>query len=163
MEGGGDDDTYALDPTLATKTLTVPLLRVTGISVLVLLGAIFFIACGGNGGGGGSDCDEVDKVLPPITQIIDATGDGAGNGLDLPREVAVDSDGNVYVSGQGSDNVFQITPSGTITQIIDATGDGAGNGLVSANGVAVDSDGNVYVAGLGSDNVFQIPTVPLCP
>ena len=139
------------------KTPTVRLLQVAGISALVLLGTILFVACGGGGGGGGggSDCD--------ITQIIDATGDGAGNLLAGPFGVAVDSDGNVYVPGQNSDNVFQITPSGTITQIIDATGDGAGNALAGPNGVAVDSDGNVYVAGFFSDNVFQIPTVAVFP
>ena len=145
------------------KTQTVPLLRVAGISALVLLGTIVIIACGGSGGGGGSDCDEADKVLPAITQIIDATGDGAGNALDEPEGVAVDSDGNVYVAGSFSDNVFQITPGGTITEIIDATGDGAGNALSFPRGVAVDSDGNVYVTGRSTDNVFQIPTVPMCP
>ena len=70
--------------------------------------AILSIACGGSGGGSDGDCDEADKVLPPITQIIDGTGDGAGNFLLRPRGVAVGSDDNVYVTGENSSNAFQI-------------------------------------------------------
>ena len=91
-----------------------------------------------------------------ITEIIDSTGDGAGNLLDIPIDVAVDSLGNVYVTGYNSDNVFRITPGGVITEIIDTSGDGAGNTLVSPIGVAVDDSGNVYVTGEDSDNVFRI-------
>ena len=68
------------------------------------------------------DVDEGD-----ITEIIDASGDGAGNPLSGPLSVAVDGAGSVYVAGRFSDNAFQITPPGTITEIIDAAGDGAGN------------------------------------
>jgi len=57
---------------------------------------------------------------------------------------------------QVSDNVFKITPGGTITEIIDGTGDGAGNSLNAPFNVATDSSGNVFVAGKTSDNVFKI-------
>ena len=43
-----------------------------------------------------------------ITEIIDSTGDGAGNTLGSPRRIAVDDAGNAYVTGAGSDNVFKI-------------------------------------------------------
>lgn len=46
-----------------------------------------------------------------ITQIIDATGDGAGNTLDFARSIGVDGSGNVYVSGAGSNNAFKIAPA----------------------------------------------------
>ena len=59
-----------------------------------------------------------------VTEIIDATGDGAGNNLESPQIIAVDGSGNVFVTGDSSDNVFKITPDGTITEIIDASGDG---------------------------------------
>lgn len=90
-----------------------------------------------------------------IVEIIDATGDGS-KALDAPQHMAVDASGNLFVSGNGSHNVFEITPSGTIREIIDANGDGGGNGLSGPLGVAVDPDGNVYVAGNLSNNVFKI-------
>jgi len=93
--------------------------------------------------------------LPPI-EIIDSTGDGGGNVLTNVYDIAVDSSGSVFVSGQGSDNVFKITPGGVITEIINSTGDGDGNTLSNPSGVAVDSSGNVFVSGQGSDNVFKI-------
>ena len=91
-----------------------------------------------------------------ITEIIDATGDGAGKTLSGARGLAVDSSGNVYVAAHNSDNAFKITPGGVITEIINSTGDGAGNSLDGPTGVAVDAIGNVYVTGLNSNNAFKI-------
>ena len=92
-----------------------------------------------------------------VTEILDATGDGAGNTLDGPFGVAVDGAGNLYVTGFNGDNVFKVTSAGVVTEILDATGDGAGNPLDAPYGVAVDGSGNVYVSGQGSDNVFMVP------
>ncbi len=91
-----------------------------------------------------------------ITEIIDASGDGAGNPLDGSISIAVDGAGTVYVTGYDSDNAFRITPAGKITEIIDASGDGAGKTLDGSHGVAVDGAGNVYVTGVDSDNAFCI-------
>jgi hypothetical protein len=44
-----------------------------------------------------------------ITRIIDPTGDGLGNPLQLPGDIATDGLGNVYVSDRGN-AVFQIAP-----------------------------------------------------
>jgi hypothetical protein len=46
-----------------------------------------------------------------ITEIIDSTGDGGGNTLENPPDVAVDSSGTVYVAGYLSDNAFKIQPA----------------------------------------------------
>ncbi len=92
-------------------------------------------------------------IAHSVTEIIDTAGDGAGNGLVLPRGIAVDGAGNVYVAGIHRDNAFKITPAGVITEIIDATGDGAGNGLDGPVGIAVDAADNVYVTGIGSIHV----------
>jgi len=95
-------------------------------------------------------------VAQTITEIIDATGDGAGNLLTGPRGIAVDSFDNVYVVGANSNRAFKITPGGVITEIINATGDGAGNPLNEPREIAVDGSGNVYVTGGSSDNAFKI-------
>ena len=95
-------------------------------------------------------------VSAQITEIIDATGDGAGNPLFSPFDIAVDGSGNVYVTGLGTDNAFKITPAGGITEIIDFTGDGAGNTFDGGIEIAVDGSGNVYVTGQSSMNAFKI-------
>jgi streptogramin lyase len=91
-----------------------------------------------------------------ITEIIDVTGDGAGNALGVPRAVASDAAGTVYVSGAATNNAFSVTPAGVITEIIDEMGDGAGNPLLLARALAVDTFGNVYVTGQNSNNAFKI-------
>ena len=100
------------------------------------------------------------KITPPYgaanaTEIIDATGDGAGNVLIGPAGIAVDAAGNAYLTGQFSHNAFKITPAGVVTEIIDSHGDGA-NPLTTPFGIAVDAAGNAYVAGGDSDNAFKI-------
>ena len=55
--------------------------------------------------------DECDITGGHVTQIIDATGDGAGNGLDVAHGIVVDGAGNAYVTGHASHNAFKITVS----------------------------------------------------
>ena len=43
-----------------------------------------------------------------ITEIIDTTGDGAGNPLDETRSIAVTDAGDAYVTGRESDNALRI-------------------------------------------------------
>ncbi len=52
-----------------------------------------------------------------ITEIIDATGDGAGNGLNGSIPIAVDAAGNVYLGGFNSNNAFKITPAEVIPAV----------------------------------------------
>jgi len=114
-------------------------------------------------GGGGTGVDHIGssnvfRITPGgvITEIIDHTGDGAGNGLTSVSAIAIDSADNLYVAGRSSANVFRITPAGVITEIIDGSGDGTGNELRVPTAIAVDAADNVYVTGWLHDNAFKI-------
>ena len=79
--------------------------------------------------------------------------------LYYPRGVAVDGDGNVYITDDYNHRIRKVDSTGTITTIAgtgrtgnDAGGFGGDGGaavrarLNSPSGVAVDGDGNVYIA-----------------
>lgn len=93
------------------------------------------------------------ESIAQVTEIIDYDGDGV-NLLLNPNGVAVDTFGNVFVTG--GLHAFKITPGGSITTIIDNTGDGGGNTLGEAYAVATDDTGNVFVTGISSNNAFKI-------
>ncbi len=93
------------------------------------------------------------------TEIIDASGDGAGNTLELPAFLVVDASGNAFVAGSG--RVFRVTPAGVITMMIGPAGDGAGHPVEDIGGLAVDLAGNLYVTShnpsvIGQDYVFKV-------
>lgn len=88
-----------------------------------------------------------------ITQILDASGDGT-HPFGTVGGIAVDPQGNVYVTGTHTDNAFKITPGGGITQIIDATGDAIGHTLNAPVPIAVEANGTAYVG--GDVNLFKI-------
>jgi hypothetical protein len=90
-------------------------------------------------------------------EVWNATYDGGDN--DYGRTVAVDSSGNVYVTGystiSGYNDYFTIKYDSSGNEVWNATYDGGDNDQGRA--VAVDSSGNVYVTGysrLGGDNDY---------
>src|SRR5262245_42611308 len=78
--------------------------------------------------------------------------DGPGNGDDIARAIAIDRDGNVFVTGSSFASFAQ---SDYATIKCSAAGvplwtnryRGLGNGVYSAFGIAVDGNGNVFVTG----------------
>ncbi len=64
-----------------------------------------------------------------ITEIIDATGDGAGNVLNEAHRIAADAAGNAYVTGISSDNAFKITPMCVLLGDIDSSSSVDGNDI----------------------------------
>ena len=90
-----------------------------------------------------------------VTEVLDAGGDGQGQALSSPQDIALGPGGRLYVPSNATDVVFEVAPGGVITTILDAGGDGV-HGCDVPLGVAVDLSGNVYVACEGSDNVFRI-------
>ena len=61
-------------------------------------------------------------------------------GLKDPNGVAVDADGDVYITDAGNRRVLKLAPGSTSHTVLPFTG------LNSPGGVAVDASGNVYVA-----------------
>lgn len=72
-----------------------------------------------------------------------ATGDG--NLLYGPRDVAVDGDGNIYVSDTGNKRIVKYTPEGVMLLGIGGAGSEPGR-FQEPVGIAVQSDGTLYVA-----------------
>jgi len=115
-----------------------------------------------------SECTVTDGNCD-INEILDATGDGI-IAHDRTSAVAVDADGNVYVTGQFSDNVWRINnqsacntsgPTCDIDEIVSPLGANA-NGLDNPVAIATDSAGNVYVAGASSNNVLRVAASTTC-
>ncbi len=84
-----------------------------------------------------------------ITQIIDVTGDGAGATLAFPEGIAVGTNGNVYVAGGGSENVFRISAGGTVSLLANLPGATPGQ-------IGVDGAGNVFVQDLNGAVIHKI-------
>lgn len=98
-----------------------------------------------------------------------ADGNGAGAQFNLPTDVAVDKNGNVYVADYANSTIRMITPAGDVTTIAGKAGQ---NGYVNGNGsvarfnnpicVAVDTNRNLYVCDRGNSVVRKI-TPPVSP
>ena len=81
-----------------------------------------------------------------------ADGTGAAASFSQPAGVAVDGDGNLYVTDAGNRTIRKVTPAGEVTTLAGSAGSsGSVNGIGPAarfsfpTGVVVDGDGNLYV------------------
>jgi sugar lactone lactonase YvrE len=80
-------------------------------------------------------------------------GTATSSRLNVPNGVALDAAGNLYIADTGNNQIYKVTPSGTLS-ILAGTGVGgpatAGPAINSElnepSGVAVDSSGDVYIA-----------------
>ena len=96
-------------------------------------------------------------VVTTIAGLAGTSGSANGTGnaarFDYPVGVAVDKNGNLFVTDNFSHLVRKITPDGTVTTFAGAAGiNGAANGTGAAArfngpwGIAVDTAGNLYVS-----------------
>ena len=108
------------------------------------------------------------RVIPPYTFITIAgvataasgTNDGIGSSarFSSPRHVALDAQGNLFVTDFGNDTVRKVTPAGIVstfagTPDVAGTNDG-GPGVALFNwphGIALDKTGNIFVTDLNTN------------
>jgi uncharacterized protein (TIGR03437 family) len=91
-------------------------------------------------------------------------GDATTARLNQPRNVAVDREGNVYISDFGDHRVYRIAPGGTIAKVAGtgvrgSAGDGGAAAwaqLSSPAGLAVDADGMLYIADSGNNLIRKV-------
>ena len=90
-------------------------------------------------------------------------GTGADARFQNPYGVAVDGDGNLYVTERENHTIRKVTPAGVVTTFAGSAGSyGSTDGTGAAarfwqpRGVAVDGDGNVYVADTANHTIRKI-------
>jgi YD repeat-containing protein len=97
--------------------------------------------------------DRVQEFTSEGAYIAQFGKEGTSNGLFmLPKGIAVDSKGNVWVADTGNNRVQEFKPSGEFVRVFGS--EGAGNGqFKEPAGVTVGPDGDVWVIDTGNDRV----------
>lgn len=91
-------------------------------------------------------------------------GAGASASFGLPSGIAVDVNGNVYVSDAVNNNIRKVTPAGQVTTLAGsgraASNDGIGiaASFHGPGGITLDASGTLYVSDSGSRKIRKIST-----
>ncbi len=112
-------------------------------------------------------------VLPQLLYVSTLAGNPGGPGIsdgqgenaqfDLPNDVALDANGNIFVADTFNDAIRKVTPSGNVTTFAGQTGiPGYVNAVGTAaqfnfdNSLDFDSGGNIYVADSNNNAIRKI-------
>jgi len=78
---------------------------------------------------------------------------GITNGhFKIPREITVDSNGNLFIVDSGNNRIQKLTEDGECVLEVGSSGLGEGQ-FLSARGIALDSYDNVYVTDPNNNNI----------
>ncbi|SVB76640.1 uncharacterized protein METZ01_LOCUS229494, partial [marine metagenome] len=113
---------------------------------------------------------KIRKITPDgvVTTLAGSGTEGSadGTGVDaqfnLPRGIAVDGSGNVYVADTSNNRIRKITPDGVVTTLAgngtegSADGTGADATFDRPHGIAVDGSGNIYVSDARNNKIRKI-------
>jgi gliding motility-associated-like protein len=103
---------------------------------------------------------QVKKILPDGTVIVfagsgtpgNADGTGTAASFGYSQGIAVDANGNVFISDLINNNIRKITPAGVVTTYVQNNGYGSSDGPITTatfsnmHGLAFDQQQNLYVA-----------------
>ena len=91
----------------------------------------------------------------PVAVIANVGADPAG--LTTAQNLAVDSDGSLWVADQDAQDVRHYSPTGALLGTIGQGGTGPGQ-FTTPVGVAVDNSGHVYVSDFDADQILRFST-----
>jgi sugar lactone lactonase YvrE len=114
--------------------------------------------------------DQIRKISPDgkVTTVAGSGNPGAKDGpgssatFYLPEGIAVDGNGNLYVSDTYNNLIRKISKNGVVTTLAGKIAKGKANGKGAAasfshpDGIAVDKSGNIYVADTGNHLIRKI-------
>jgi serine/threonine protein kinase, bacterial len=94
----------------------------------------------------------------------DGYSDGTGTAAEfnLPKGIALDASGNLYITDSGGERIRKISPAGVVTTVAGDGQDGSVDGpaakaeFYDPGDIVVDNSGNLYVADVANDAIRKI-------
>ena len=97
-------------------------------------------------------------VVTTLAGGTDGRADGAGTAarFELPRALAIDPQGNIYVADFYNPHIRKITPQGVAGTIAALSGDGSDASFSAPTGIAVNAQGIVYISDAGTHKIYKM-------